>query len=134
MGTGIVMNDRPSKREADSHAPFQRGRLIPAAFRCSRKHGDVVPLICKIWACNRTCPVPSGTGHVLFWDGVSGWLDQKSIFSSSQDRNWAMGTRTCSMVSRSRMVTASSPAFSASPTVSKSTVTQYGVPISSWRR
>ena len=40
-----------------------------------------------------------------------------------------MGTRTCSMVSRLRMVTASS-----SSTVWKSTVTQRGVPISSWRR
>ena len=39
-----------------------------------------------------------------------------------------MGTRTCSMLSRSRMVTAWSSS------VSKSTVTQSGVPISSWRR
>ena len=45
-----------------------------------------------------------------------------------------MGMRTCSMVSRSRTVTHRSPGFSPSPTVSKSTVMQKGVPISSSRR
>ena len=45
-----------------------------------------------------------------------------------------MGMRTCSMVSRSRTVTQWSPGFSPSPTVSKSTVMQKGVPISSSRR
>ena len=40
----------------------------------------------------------------------------------------AMGTRTCSVVSRSRTVTASSSSES------KSTVTHHGVPTSSWRR
>ena len=40
----------------------------------------------------------------------------------------AIGTRTCSVVSRSRTVTASSSRES------KSTVTHHGVPISSWRR
>ena len=40
----------------------------------------------------------------------------------------SIGTRTCSVVSRSRTVTAPSSRES------KSTVTQYGVPTSSWRR
>ena len=48
----------------------------------------------------------------------------------------AIGTRICSIESRSRIVTRRSPAspFSASPTVFTSTVTQYGVPTSSCRR
>ena len=46
----------------------------------------------------------------------------------SQAGTSASGTRSCVMESRSRTVTASSSS------VSKSTVTQYGVPISSWRR
>ena len=41
---------------------------------------------------------------------------------------WSRPTRSCAIVSRSRIVTASSSR------VSKSTVMQYGVPISSWRR
>ena len=53
---------------------------------------------------------------------------QKSIFCSMCAPISAMGTRTCSMVSRSRMVT--QPSVS----VSKSTVMQSGVPISSSRR
>ena len=46
----------------------------------------------------------------------------------SSSTNLSTGTRCCCMVSRSRMVTAWSSR------VSKSTVTQRGVPISSWRR
>jgi hypothetical protein len=42
--------------------------------------------------------------------------------------------RSCAMVSRSRMVTVSLRAPSPWPSVSKSTVMQKGVPISSWRR
>ena len=49
-------------------------------------------------------------------------------FSWNVSTRPAMGTRTCSMVSRSRMVTAWSWRLS------KSTVTAKGVPISSWRR
>src|SRR5699024_12325849 len=62
--------------------------------------------------------------------------DQKAIFSSSQPFSWSMGRRTCSIVSRSRTVTQLSAAMplASSPTVSKSTVMQYGVPISSSRR
>jgi len=50
---------------------------------------------------------------------------QPSSFSRSAPTRFATGTRTCSIASRSRIVTASSSS------VSKSTVTQYGVPISS---
>ena len=66
-----------------------------------------------------------------------------SIFKQETGQNFveysqllssAMGTRTCSMVSRSRMVTALSAGVFSSPTVAKSTVMQYGVPISSSRR
>ena len=46
----------------------------------------------------------------------------------SSDRSPSIGTRTCSVVSRSRTVTASSSSES------KSTVTHHGVPTSSWRR
>ena len=48
----------------------------------------------------------------------------------------AIGTRIWPIESRSRIVTRPSPAspFSVSPTVCTSTVTQYGVPTSSWRR
>lgn len=49
-------------------------------------------------------------------------------FSRSASTSPAMGTRTCSMLSRSRMVTAWSSS------VSKSIVTHSGVPISSCRR
>src|SRR5436309_6905649 len=43
-------------------------------------------------------------------------------------------TRSCFIESRSRSVTVSRSAASFSPSVSKSTVTPKGVPISSWRR
>ena len=46
----------------------------------------------------------------------------------SSDKRPSIGTRTCSVVSRSRTVTASSSSES------KSTVTHHGVPTSSWRR
>ena len=59
---------------------------------------------------------------------------QYASFSARYAFSSLMGTRTCSMVSRSRTVTQLSPAFSASPTVSKSTVMQNGVPTSSSRR
>ncbi len=57
-------------------------------------------------------------------------FDQTPVFSFSRSASTspAMGTRTCDMLSRSRIVTASSLS------VSKSTVTHSGVPISSWRR
>src|SRR5437016_47418 len=45
-----------------------------------------------------------------------------------------IATRSCFMESRSRNVTVSPSAASFSPSVSKSTVTPNGVPISSWRR
>ena len=48
--------------------------------------------------------------------------------SAKYDVTWSRAIRSCFMVSRSRMVTAWSSR------VSKSTVTQYGVPTSSWRR
>ena len=48
--------------------------------------------------------------------------------SAKYDVTWSREMRSCFMVSRSRMVTAWSSR------VSKSTVTQYGVPTSSWRR
>ncbi len=59
-----------------------------------------------------------------------GQFDQTSVFSFSRraSTRLAMGTRTCAMLSRSRIVTASSVS------VSKSTVTHSGVPISSCRR
>ena len=50
--------------------------------------------------------------------------DQNAMRSSIQLLSWSMGTRTCSMVSRSRMVTALSAGVFSSPTVSKSTVMQ----------
>ena len=50
--------------------------------------------------------------------------DQYASFSRRYSFSWLMGIRTCSMVSRSRTVTQLSPAFSPSPTVSKSTVMQ----------
>ncbi len=59
-----------------------------------------------------------------------GQFGQTSVFSLSRSAStrFAIGTRTCAMLSRSRIVTASSVS------VSKSTVTHSGVPISSWRR
>ena len=45
-----------------------------------------------------------------------------------------IATRSCFIESRSRNVTVSRSAASFSPSVSKSTVTPKGVPISSWRR
>ena len=51
-------------------------------------------------------------------------FSQNAIFSWRYAFSWSMGRRTCSMVSRSRTVTQWSAAFSPSPTVSKSTVTQ----------
>ena len=65
---------------------------------------------------------------------VSFCISQYASFSARYAFSSPMGTRTCSMVSRSRTVTQLSPAFSASPTVSKSTVMQNGVPTSSSRR
>ena len=59
---------------------------------------------------------------------------QNFVCAASQSFSSLMGTRTCSMVSRSRMVTALSAGVLSSPTVAKSTVMQYGVPISSSRR
>ena len=50
--------------------------------------------------------------------------DQYASFSRRYSRSSLMGMRTCAMVSRSRTVTQPSPAFSSSPTVSKSTVMQ----------
>ena len=50
--------------------------------------------------------------------------DQYASFSSSQLFSSLMGTRTCSMVSRSRIVTALSAGVLSSPTVWKSTVMQ----------
>ena len=49
---------------------------------------------------------------------------QNATFSRSQFFSSAMGTRTCSIVSRSRMVTALSAGVFSSPTVAKSTVMQ----------
>ena len=49
---------------------------------------------------------------------------QYASFSARYAFSSLMGMRTCSMESRSRTVTQLSPAFSASPTVSKSTVMQ----------
>ena len=60
--------------------------------------------------------------------------NQYASFSVRYAFSSLMGMRTCSMVSRSRTVTHRSPGFSPSPTVSKSTVMQKGVPISSSRR
>ena len=70
---------------------------------------------------------PSGTvkqkavpdGFLLFQKD-----DQYASFFSSQLFSSLMGTRTCSMVSRSRMVTALSAGVLSSPTVWKSTVMQ----------
>src|SRR5581483_278888 len=61
--------------------------------------------------------------------------DERARYATSTRRSRsasispAMGTRTCAMLSRSRIVTASSAS-----TVWKSMVTQSGVPTSSWRR
>ena len=54
--------------------------------------------------------------------------------SSNHGSNWSMGMRCCSIESRSRTVTVFLSSSPFSPRVSKSTVTQNGVPISSWRR
>ena len=51
-------------------------------------------------------------------------LDQYASLFSSQSFSSLMGTLTCSMVSRSRMVTALSAGVFSSPTVAKSTVMQ----------
>ena len=58
----------------------------------------------------------------------NGETDQKRMRSSIQARTSFSGTRTCSMVSRSRMVT------DCVSSVSKSTQMLKGVPISSCRR
>ena len=62
--------------------------------------------------------------------------DQNAHFSRRKSLTSLMGIRTCSMLSRSRTVTQWSAAMplASSPTVSKSNVMQYGVPISSSRR
>ena len=58
-----------------------------------------------------------------------GWVSQAPTRRvASQPSTWSRATRSCAIVSRSRIVTAWSSR------VSKSTVMQYGVPISSWRR
>ena len=54
--------------------------------------------------------------------------------SSSHGRSASILMRSCSIESRWRMVTVFFNSSPFSPRVSKSTVTQYGVPISSWRR
>ncbi len=53
---------------------------------------------------------------------------QPASRSATYDEIWSSPTRSCFIVSRSRTVAA------LSSRLSKSTVTQYGVPISSWRR
>src|ERR1022692_3713500 len=52
----------------------------------------------------------------------------RSILRRNSSTSPSMGARTCSVLSRSRTVTAPSSS------VSKSTVTHQGVPTSSWRR
>lgn len=59
---------------------------------------------------------------------ASTWRQQPTSRSASQPRTWAIATRSCVIESRSRIVTAWSSRES------KSTVMQYGVPTSSWRR
>ena len=60
--------------------------------------------------------------------GVRGLSQAPTRRAASQPSTWSRATRSCAIVSRSRIVTAWSSR------VSKSTVMQYGVPISSWRR
>ncbi len=61
--------------------------------------------------------------------GVHPKSDQQPIRRAARYPSiWSRDTRSCFIVSRSRTVTA------LSSSVSKSTVTQNGVPISSWRR
>ena len=71
--------------------------------------------------------------QALYVDGRSsslshGHVSRTAIARAASARRPRVGIRSWDMVSRSRMVTASSSR------VSKSTVTQYGVPISSCRR
>ena len=70
------------------------------------------------------------SGIVLFYF-ISAFLSQNVILPVMKLTSSVTGMRTCSMVSRSRTVTQLSAGVFSSPTVSKSTVTQNGVPISS---
>ena len=68
-----------------------------------------------------------GIGYLTPFKTLMMWVCSKNQYASlsvSHCFSSLMGTRTCSMVSRSRMVTALSAGVLSSPTVSKSTVTQ----------
>src|SRR4029453_7145337 len=65
---------------------------------------------------------------------AQGFEIHQAIREISKPARSLMATRSCFMESRSRSVTVSRSAASFSPSVSKSTVTPNGVPISSWRR
>ena len=78
-------------------------------------------------ACSRLQPVCQGNTGARF-------RIHQEIREISMPARWLMATRSCFMESRSRTVTVSRSAASFSPSVSKSTVTPNGVPISSWRR
>ena len=89
---------------------------------------DIGTFMCIPLRSDAAKPPPDGDG------GPAAGRDQNLIFSVSQAFSSLMGRRTCSMESRSRMVTQWSAGVFSSPTVSKSTVMQNGVPISSSRR
>ena len=79
-----------------------------------------------ILQCSESAGAPPNS--ITAAQNISIHIYQYSSFCSKYFSSSAMGKRICSMLSRSRTVTVS---FSR---VSKSTVTQKGVPISSWRR
>ena len=83
----------------------------------------------KVIGYGRNCKVKGKSGISYQIDVLTAQPDGGDYSrAASQDVTWSSGMRSCAIVSRSRIVTASSSS------VSKSTVMQYGVPISSWRR
>ena len=96
----------------------RRRRLAPAPPSSGRRSLD---------ASMPTRPTASLTARGQRRDGASS-SDAPRRAGDLVERGRSMGTRTCSVESRSRMVTALSSSDS------KSTVTASGVPISSWRR
>ncbi len=116
----------------DRHA-----HLLPRAVL--RGDPDFILCLSEVNPAKRKIPAPPECLHAASAAAGTGAPSlhicaQYASFSARYAFSSLIGTRTCAMVSRSRMVTQLSPAFSASPTVSKSTVMQKGVPISSSRR
>ena len=108
-------------------------RLRPKVTRARRRGTASAPPKQK-WVAPERETAPYSKKETDADASVSFCISQYASFSARYAFSSPMGTRTCSMVSRSRTVTQLSPAFSASPTVSKSTVMQNGVPTSSSRR